>query len=94
MCEERGERAQKARKLIDRAKRCIELLGTRLAQVPDDDSATEKLTRMSEIMTELEGLVEGISQFVTEENAAGASRDLPASSVTAPSESPPRTGLR
>ena len=92
MCEERGEGAQKARRLIDRARRCIELLGTKLAQVPDDDSAAEKLTRMSEVMTELEGLVEGISQLVMEENGTGADEERPSRTVVAPP--PPRTGLR
>ena len=93
MCQERGERAQKARRLIDRAKRCIELLGTNLAQVSDDDSAAEKLRRMSAIMTELEGLVEGIGQLVTG-HANGANEELRASTVATPLQSPPRPGVR
>jgi hypothetical protein len=91
MCEERGERAQKARRLIDGAKKCIELLRTKLAQVPDDDSAAEKLTRMSEVMTELETLVEGIGQLATG-HASSADDDRPVSKVAAPAESPPRSG--
>jgi hypothetical protein len=92
MCHERGEREQKARRLIDRAKRCIELLGTTLAQVPDDDSATEKLSRMSEIMTGLEALVDGISQLMC--HASSANDDLPSKTVVGPSQSPPRGGFR
>jgi hypothetical protein len=78
MCD---EHAQKAGRLIDGAKRCIELLRTRLAQIPDDDSAAEKLMQLSEIMTDLEVLVEGIGQLATGD-ACGA-EDLSVSTVAA-----------
>jgi hypothetical protein len=90
MCDERDENAQKAGRLIDGAKRCIELLGTKLAQIPDDDSAAEKLMQLSEIMTDLEALVDGIGQLVTR-HARGA-EDLSVSTVAAlpsPSSSGP-----